>query len=315
MSAHEPTVSVLVPCFNKAAHLEDTLRSVYAQTFTDWDLVVVDDGSTDGSREILRAHGNRLRLLTQDNRGPGAARQRALEASAGRLVQYLDADDLLMPDALARRVAALEASGADVAYADWQRLTRDARGGYAPGEIVSRTIESLDPDPEIACFTRFWSPPAALMYTRAICERIGGWCTHLRIGEDARYLFDAAFAGARFVHVPGVSAAYREDPDSLSRRSQLEFFQNVFLNAEEVRARWARHGGLTPAHRRALVGCYTHVARATFRGDPAVFRAARVRIGELGGHSRWVIGATWLERALGHRIALATLAALGRPAR
>jgi hypothetical protein len=313
MSARTPRASVLIPCFDKAAHVEETLRSVFAQTFDDWELIVVDDGSTDGSLEILRGHADRLQLVTQDNRGPAVARQRAFEVSRGRYVQYLDADDVLAPNALARRVEAIEASGADVAYADWQRLVPGTAGAYIHGEVVARTIEDIDADPEVACFTRFWCPPAALLYTRDICTRIA-WSAHLRIGEDARYLLDAAAAGARFVHVPGVSALYREDPGSLSRRSVTLFFQNVFRNAEDVCARWSRDGTLTPPRRCALVACYVQVARAVFRTDPALFYHARARIARLGGRSRWVSAATLLDGALGHEAALSVLAMLRRPA-
>jgi glycosyltransferase involved in cell wall biosynthesis len=312
----EPAVSVLVPCYNKRVYLEETLQSVYAQTYRDWELIVVDDGSTDGSPQILQRHADRLRVILQANRGASAARQRALDAARGRYIQYLDADDLLLPDALAHRVAALERTDADVAYSDWQKL-RPNPGGFVRAEVVPRRIDDVDPDPEVACFTSFWSPPAAILYTRRIVERIGPWNASLPVIQDARYLLDAALAGGRFVHVPGVSALYRDDAsNSLSRRSGHAFVTDVFRNAEQVTRVWESRGQLTEAQKRALARCYGYVARQAFRRDAGLFDDCVARLHQLDKSDRrsWPYAAAMVQRALGHRAALAMLRLLGRPA-
>lgn len=312
----EPAVSVLIPCYNKAPYLEATLQSVFAQSSRDWELIVVDDGSTDRSLEVLQGYASRLRAIAQANQGASAARQRALNEARGRYIQYLDADDQLLPDALASRMAALERSGADVAYADWQKLRRGADDVFERGEIVTRTLEEVNPDPEIACFTSFWCPPVALLYTRAIVARIGPWNATLPVIQDARYLLDAALAGARFVHVPGVSALYREDTsDSLSRRSRTAFTLDVFENAEQVQAIWQARGRLTAAQRVALGAVHEFVARASFRENPELFQRAlaRLRAGA-GRRGSWPFVAATLERSFGKRTALAILRVLARPA-
>src|SRR5689334_24059920 len=181
-----PEVSVLIPCFNKVSYVEETLESVYAQRLGGADpaaaieVIVVDDGSSDGSAALLERHRDRCTIVLGPNRGASAARQRALELSSGRFVQYLDADDLLEPDALARGVRALEESGADVAYGNWQRYTPPPAGAaqgarFERGAIVSTRLQDIHSDPEIACFTRFWSPPAALLYRRSLIERMPRW--------------------------------------------------------------------------------------------------------------------------------------------
>jgi glycosyltransferase involved in cell wall biosynthesis len=292
--------------------VQETLQSVYDQDYDDWELIVVDDGSTDGSTELLRQHEGRAHIIYGENRGASAARQRALQESHGELIQYLDADDLLLPNALATRVEALDESGADVAYADWQKLSGGTRG-----EVVARRIEDVDPDPELACFTRFWSPPAALLYRRSLLDRMPPWSEALPVIQDARYLQEAALAGARFVHVPGVTALYRDDAEgSLSRRDGLAFARDVHRNAEELEAHWRVAGRLDGRRRQALVDCYDYVARESFRRDPELFArctagCARLAPASLG---RWPRIAARLKTALGHRGALAALRLLGRPA-
>ena len=109
-------VSVIIPLYNKAPHVGRALHSVSAQTFRDFEVIVVDDGSTDGGAEVVRAHGDaRVRLVSQENAGPGAARNRGLAEARGRLVAFLDADDEWLPRFLETCVGLLEGYGAGVA--------------------------------------------------------------------------------------------------------------------------------------------------------------------------------------------------------
>jgi len=115
-----PTVTVIVPAFNAAAHLGRTLASLRAQTFRDFEAVVIDDGSTDGTAALaaeVAAKDPRFRLIRQANGGVAAARNRGLAEARGRYLANLDADDLWRPQFLARAVAALEAAGPGAAFA------------------------------------------------------------------------------------------------------------------------------------------------------------------------------------------------------
>src|SRR5262249_9602906 len=138
----------------------------------------------------------------------------------GEFIQYLDADDLLAPGAVAYRIAALQQSGADIAYSDWERLVEIKPNVFELGQQVVRRIEDVHPNPEIALITAFWAPPAAVTYRRGTVEKIGGWKEWLPIIQDARFLQDAGLVGGRFIYVPGIGGRYREHLSaSLSRRS------------------------------------------------------------------------------------------------
>lgn len=113
-----PTVSVIIPLYNKSATIGRTLASILGQTFTDFEVIVVDDGSTDSGPQMVEACPDpRLRLVRQENAGPGAARNYGAELAAGQYVTFLDADDEWRPEFLERAVSALEQHGGPALYA------------------------------------------------------------------------------------------------------------------------------------------------------------------------------------------------------
>lgn len=272
-----PSVSVIIPCFNARRTLAETVQSVLSQTWRDFEILVIDDGSTDESAEIIRSFGNAVQAEFGPNRGASAARNRGTELARGTFIQYLDSDDLLTPDALERRVAALETSDADVAYSDWQRFEMGPDGTRHDGNIIARNMDDLDGDPEIACATQFWAPPAALLYRRTIVEAIGGWNERLSVIQDARFLFDAAYRGARFVRVPGVSAHYRVAPGTLSRRDDRKFIHDIYRNGCEIQALWQAKSSLSEKRKQALASIFDNVARELFRSGAPEFEDAAMR--------------------------------------
>ena len=104
-----PTVSVIIPTYNRADFLKEAIESVLAQTFRDVELLVIDDGSTDRTRDVLNGYGARLRPIFQANRGVSSARNAGIRAAQGRYIALLDSDDLWLPKKLAAQIAVMEA--------------------------------------------------------------------------------------------------------------------------------------------------------------------------------------------------------------
>src|SRR4051794_12658650 len=101
-----PRVSVVIPAFNAEEHIEEALRSVLSQTYGDWEIVVCDDCSIDGTAERVRRFGDRVTIVrTETNSGPAAARNLAIRHSSGELLALLDADDYWLPAYLERQVS------------------------------------------------------------------------------------------------------------------------------------------------------------------------------------------------------------------
>jgi glycosyltransferase involved in cell wall biosynthesis len=248
------------------------------------------------------------------NRGASAARNRGTSLARGEFIQYLDADDLLIPDAIERRVAALQTSGADIAYSDWDKLIEVTRDVFAIGERVLQRIEDLDPNPEIA-WMKFWAPPAALTYRRSIVGKIGGWKEWLPIIQDARFFQDACILGGQLVHVPVVGAAYRIHLDeSLSRRDDAAFVADVFRNGCDLQATLEAKGAMSTNMRHAFARLYDYAARTLFFHDQTTFRDCMVRLYELepGFHLTWPKVASLVSRVFGLKMARRLLPPLSK---
>lgn len=102
-----PNVSVCIPTYNREFFLKETLDSVFTQTYKDFEVVVVDDGSTDGTKQMLERNGYNVRYQRQENAGDAAARNKLIELANGKYISFLDSDDLLYPDSLERMVKAM----------------------------------------------------------------------------------------------------------------------------------------------------------------------------------------------------------------
>jgi glycosyltransferase involved in cell wall biosynthesis len=264
-------VSVIIPCYNASRWIRETLDSVCAGQSMEMEIIVVDDGSKDDTAAIVEQEFAQARLIRTQNRGASHARNTGTQAASGEYIQYLDADDLLVPGKIAAQMKLLVQTGADVAYGDWQRLVWKETG-FEAGEIVQRRMRR---HAELELFGYFWCPPAVYLFRRSIVERIGSWNPRLPIIQDARFALDCALHGARFAYQEGIVAFYREHgTDSLSRKDPVAFVRDVYRNAGEVEQWWLEHGGITEERRVALVECLGFVARASYEQDRDTFDQA-----------------------------------------
>ena len=291
-------ISVIIPCYNARATIASTVESALTQN-AELEVIVVDDGSTDGSREIIASFGDSIHADYGPNRGASAARERGTQLAAGDLIQYLDSDDQLVPGTLSGRIARIEETGADAVYTDWQKLVEMPDGSVALGEVMLSDKAMLDADAEAACAdSRFWVPPAAILYRRSLVERIGGWRSNLRIVQDARFLFDAAAQGATFAHAPGIGALYRVRSNSLSRQSRTAFVRDCLLNTQEIEAYWTCQKSLTPQRLQTLRSMWRHAAMAALIDGTPDFELARRKYNGLAETRRFTFEAGWLLRKL-----------------
>lgn len=199
-----PAISIVMPCYNAAAHLPASVGSVLAQTCADWELIAVDDGSRDGTLAWLQARPDtRIRVLTQANQGVSAARNAGLARAQGRFVAFLDADDTWSENFLATMLAALQAHpDAVLAYCGWQNAgLADGRGEpFVPPDYENAA------KPETLFAACRWPIHAALVKREAV-EAAQGFDPALKNAEDYALWLKVATA-APIVRVPEVLAFY-----------------------------------------------------------------------------------------------------------
>jgi glycosyltransferase involved in cell wall biosynthesis len=225
-------VSVVMPCYNGRLHLPMSIHSLQSQTFTDWELVVVDDGSSDGSAEWLEHLGDaRIRILRQPNRGVSIARNHGLQHCRGELVAFLDTDDTWSSDFLTVMVAAMESNpDAALAYCGWQNV---GLPGPAGAPFLPPDYEG--PNKEIELFSGCRWPIHAALARRSLLGV--GFETDLTHAED--YLMWLSL-GARhpLCRVPQVLAQYHFHDGPQASRQHLR----AALQLYEAQARYlARH--------------------------------------------------------------------------
>jgi glycosyltransferase involved in cell wall biosynthesis len=165
-------VSVIIPVYNCETYLAEAIDSVLAQTYAPVEIIVVDDGSTDGSAQVAARYAPRVRCLHQENSGIGAARNRGIEQASGNLLTFLDADDLWSPDKLARQVVALDLDPKlDMIFG----LARQFRSPDLEAEVATAATATET--------VMVGYVPGTMLIRRESFARVGLFATGWRVGE------------------------------------------------------------------------------------------------------------------------------------
>jgi glycosyltransferase involved in cell wall biosynthesis len=180
-------VSTIIPVYNRADLLREAVASVLAQTYRPIEVVIVDDGSTDHTvqvcDELAAQHGEAIRVIHQSNNGPGLAREAGRRVARGEFIQYLDSDDLLLPEKFELQVAGLNAHP-EFGAAYGKTRYRHSDGQIEPGawKGSGKQVEAMFPS---FLRERWWDTPTPL-YRASLCELAGPW-SDLRLEEDWEY--------------------------------------------------------------------------------------------------------------------------------
>jgi len=262
----DPLVSILIPCYNAELWVKQAIESALAQTWPEKEVIVVDDGSTDGSLAVIRSFGDRIRYETGPNRGGNVARNRLLELARGQWLQYLDADDYLLPDKVEKQVRFLqERPETDIVFC---RVITETRSETAVFQSVSRLPKIFDPWALLVSWDL--GQTGGQLWRKSAVVDVGGWKVDLPCCQEHELFLRLLMAGKKFSFCTHVGAVYRQwkdgsvctkDPAEVNRR-RIEIIRDAEqflrdkgeLNAERS---WSiSHGRL-------------EVARVAWQYDPA----------------------------------------------
>lgn len=213
-----PRVSVIVPVYNGAAHIVETVESVLAQTYTDFELVVIDDGSTDGTADLLRPYLGKIRLIQQENQGVSAARNHGLRLALGEFVLFLDGDDLPYPNKLAKQVKRLEED----------HLLGAVHSGWRLVDEYGRPLRKVQPWQQTSGLSLAdwlqWKPVflGAMLFRRSWLQRIEGFRTDLRQAEDTDFLLRLSLAGCPMGWLEETTIDYRQHGSGVTQNGRRQ---------------------------------------------------------------------------------------------
>lgn len=207
---NSPCVSIVLPTYNQAGYLPKALESIFAQSWQDFELIVVNDGSTDETAQVLEAYRQQVdfTLIHQENQKLPNALNTGFRLARGRYLTWTSSDNLMMPQMLASLVSALESHpNVGMVYADWAVIDEQDR--------LLGTVHTFDHDRHLLMRTNYIN--ACFLYRRACQERVGLYNPDYLHAEDWEYWWRIALA-FELLHVPEVLYAYRVHGDSLTAK-------------------------------------------------------------------------------------------------
>ena len=225
-----PKLTIIVPMYNRQAYIRDCVESIRRQTYTDWELLLVDDGSTDETTAICRellCTDERIKLCEQPcNQGVSAARNRGLELARGKYVAFVDSDDYLLPDGLAHMMKLALAGKADVVWSKGRYYHRGDSQPLLPapdGEADDPAVEVLPADIGMRLSRLFrhagWSGAVwNRVYRRDFLQQQGLSFPPLAMNEDTLFNFSCLCRARTYIVTSRLYYVYRLSDDSIVRR-------------------------------------------------------------------------------------------------
>jgi glycosyltransferase involved in cell wall biosynthesis len=227
-----PLISVVIPAYNSAAFLAETLASVFAQDHRPLEVILVDDGSTDETLAIAQAWMPEVRTMRQENAGPGAARNRGIEMARGEFIAFIDADDLWPAGKLARQLRLLQSRP------DLDLVLGLVQLDYQ-GSAKTGTLRFRDARQTVAFFSF-----GAALFRRECFERAGLLSVDLNDTEDADWFLRARDAGLAWLVLDEVALIYRRHGTNMTEHRPLpksDIFRVLARAANRRRSRWGEH--------------------------------------------------------------------------
>ncbi|MEA5538477.1 glycosyltransferase family 2 protein [Limnoraphis robusta Tam1] len=231
-----PRISVVIPAYNCDRYVAQAVESVLHQTYSSVEIIVIDDGSQDNTRQVLQPYSAQIRYVYQDNQGVSVARNHGIHLAQGEFVAFLDADDVFLPDKLAVQLAVFEANPKlGIVHSGWRRINQQGETlmDVQPWETV--------PELNLESWLR-WKPlgtMGTLMFRRNWLEEVGGFEPGLTHAEDVDLILRLALKGCEAEWLRQSTVCYRQHDqntmrDGISQAKSINWVLERFLSREDI---------------------------------------------------------------------------------
>jgi glycosyltransferase involved in cell wall biosynthesis len=267
----QPLVSIIIPCYNAERWLSHAILSCLEQTYRPIEIIVIDDGSTDGSLDIIKSYDKALTWETGPNRGGNAARNRGFALSKGEYIQFLDADDYLLPEKIEHDMQCIAEMDVDIVYSDFYIEQ------YTP-DLTTRTrslIQTGAREDMLQAILSGWGVAVhTLFFRRAALAHSAGWDENIRAVQERDLLITLLLNGATIAYYPGAACVHRRyGPVTVSTSDPVKVLTNhcTIFQKTELKLRLA--GSFSPKYRYALARGYFQLARGFYDTDRTRYTA------------------------------------------
>jgi len=224
-----PLVSILIPVYNADKYLHETLESLINQSYSNIEIILVDDGSKDNSLSLLKHYENKydnIIVLSQENSGAQVARNKAFELSKGSYIQYFDADDIMHKDKIKCQIEELKVYDFQeniVATSNWAYFTDEIKSAFFPDQIINKSY-----DDKFLFFKEAWENSQSMigqgwLISRVLHEKVGVWNINLTKNQDGEFFTRVTYHSKKIVFVKESIVYYRRDiSTSISMSNNLK---------------------------------------------------------------------------------------------
>lgn len=278
-------ISICMPAYNAARYVAEAIQSVIRQTYPNWELIIVNDGSTDDTANVVGGFSDpRIKIYHQENRGQCAAANRAFQLSSGQYIKFFDADDLLSERCLETQIAVLKGGEHAIAYSDWGRFYNDDMNTFTLNKDWLREdihpfewlIKSMT-DKQVMLQCAIWLIP------RKILEKSGLWNEKLSLINDFEFIIRVLLCAEQLHFADGATLYYRSGvTGSLSGTTSAKGALSAYNSVD-----WGTQHLLdfrdTPEVRKISANCFQQLVYSFYPGHKELVNKAETRISELGG--------------------------------
>ena len=221
-------ISIIIPCYNAEKYIAETIQSVLNQTYTNWELIIVNDGSTDSSIEIINSfleNKKKIQLINKPNSGVADTRNKGLEIAQGQLITFLDADDVWHNTNLEKKVNFLTSTDYDVVYSYCQMIDEQSK----PIDRILKGEDNLKIEDFLSLKANYNTAPSGVLFKKQVLDKIKGYDVNLSNNADQDILIQTLANGFKIGVLSEVLWNYRIHATNMSKNVEVLEKDSLYL--------------------------------------------------------------------------------------